>query len=56
MKMRGVHATITTRTEKFLSIKAYELDVGIQYFSFITCYFEMLCFIKIRCVCLLSKL
>ena len=44
MKMWGVHATITTRTEKFLSIKAYELDVGIQYFPFITCYFEMLCF------------
>ena len=47
--------TITARTEKFLSIKAYELEVVIQYFPFITCYFEMLCFIKIRCVCLLPK-
>ena len=31
MKKWGVHATITTRTEKFLSMKAYELDVGFQY-------------------------
>ena len=29
--MWGVHVTITTRTEKFLLIKAYKLDVGFQY-------------------------
>ena len=29
--MWGVHVKITTRTEKFLLIKAYELDVGFQF-------------------------
>ena len=29
--MWGVHVTITTRTEKFFLIKAYEIDVGFQY-------------------------
>ena len=29
--MWGVHVTITTRTEKFLLNKAYELDIGFLY-------------------------
>ena len=31
MEKWGVHATITTSTEKVLSMKAYELDVGFRY-------------------------
>ena len=45
--MWGVHATISTRTDKFLLIKAYEIDFGFQYWiAYIYNLFELLSIIK----------